>query len=64
MSMKAECGKKNPEAPPVAVHGEPQEPVAEPHDRVVATCSVRAVPPAWIAQTAPGGVVLVPWESP
>ncbi|MFE6778289.1 methyltransferase domain-containing protein [Streptomyces sp. NPDC057702] len=32
-----------------------------PYDRVVVTAGVRHVPFAWVAQTRPGGVVVVPW---
>ncbi|MFJ9840327.1 methyltransferase domain-containing protein [Kitasatospora sp. NPDC101155] len=35
-----------------------------PYDRVVATCSIKRIPYAWISQTRLGGAVLAPWENP
>jgi protein-L-isoaspartate(D-aspartate) O-methyltransferase len=35
-----------------------------PFDRIIATCSVRAIPPAWIHQLPPGGLLLVHLEGP
>lgn len=34
-----------------------------PYDRVLATCSVRSVPTAWLNQTRPGGRIVTPWDS-
>jgi len=33
---------------------------AAPYDRIVATCSVRRVPHAWVRQTAAGGIIVAP----
>lgn len=36
-------------------------PAGAPYDRVICTASVRAIPPAWIEQTRPGGRIVTPW---
>ncbi|HWE89491.1 MAG TPA: ATP-grasp peptide maturase system methyltransferase [Pseudonocardiaceae bacterium] len=35
-----------------------------PYDRVLATCAVSRIPPAWLAQTKPGGLVLTTLNRP
>ncbi|MFB9466172.1 methyltransferase domain-containing protein [Streptomyces cinereospinus] len=47
---------------PVVVTGDGARGVPEraPFDRIIATCTLAAVPPAWIAQCRPGGRVLTP----
>ncbi|MER7815904.1 methyltransferase domain-containing protein [Streptomyces sp. NPDC096153] len=35
-------------------------PVRAPFDRVIATCALPSVPPAWLPQCAPGGLIIAP----
>lgn len=34
-----------------------------PYDRLIATVAPRRIPPAWIAQTRPGGRIVTPWDT-
>ncbi|MET9416735.1 methyltransferase domain-containing protein [Streptomyces klenkii] len=42
--------------------GELGWPEGAPYDRVLSTASALHVPPAWIAQTAPGGIIVTPYR--
>lgn len=49
---------------PLVITGDGAEgyPDAAPYDRVLATVAVRdIVPPAWLEQTRPGGLIVTPW---
>ncbi|THA28310.1 methyltransferase domain-containing protein [Streptomyces sp. A1277] len=50
-------------APMEIIHGDGYAgaPGHGPFDRVIATCAVRELPFAWVAQTRPGGIVVAPW---
>ncbi|MFD9567073.1 methyltransferase [Streptomyces sp. NPDC059994] len=50
---------------PTVVQGDAAKgcPGPAPYARVLATFSVDQIPPAWIAQTAPGGRIVTPWTS-
>ncbi|MFJ8793377.1 methyltransferase domain-containing protein [Streptomyces sp. NPDC102462] len=37
------------------------DPTGAPFDRLIATAGIRAVPPQWIQQTRPGGIIVAPW---
>ncbi|MFI2029907.1 methyltransferase domain-containing protein [Streptomyces buecherae] len=48
---------------PEVVHGDGARgwPKGAPYDRVIVTAGVRTVPPGWLEQARPGGVILTPW---
>jgi protein-L-isoaspartate O-methyltransferase len=38
-------------------------PPAAPYDRVQATYAIRRIPPTWLSQTRPGGIIVAPWTT-
>lgn len=50
--------------PVITGDGELGHAAGGPYDRIVATASVRHIPPAWLQQLRPGGVLLAPLDSP
>ncbi|MFD9940314.1 methyltransferase domain-containing protein [Nonomuraea sp. NPDC059023] len=57
---------KEAEAAPAALVGDGSagHPDHAPYDRVHVTCGVRDIPYAWVEQTRPGGVIVLPWMPP
>jgi protein-L-isoaspartate(D-aspartate) O-methyltransferase len=47
----------------LCVDGEQGWPDGAPFDRVIATCTVREIPYAWVEQMRPGGKIVAPWGS-
>ncbi|MED7947792.1 methyltransferase domain-containing protein [Kitasatospora sp. NPDC058201] len=48
---------------PTVIEGDGRQgwPEGAPYDRIIATCSLLEIPPAWLEQTAPGGAILAPF---
>ncbi|MFE4829692.1 methyltransferase domain-containing protein [Streptomyces sp. NPDC056672] len=48
---------------PLVVEGDGRDGWAPgaPYDRLIVTAGVRVIPPRWLEQTRPGGVILAPW---
>ncbi|MFE4517602.1 methyltransferase domain-containing protein [Kitasatospora sp. NPDC056783] len=48
---------------PTVVEGDGRQGWSEgaPYDRIIATCSLLEIPSAWLAQTAPGGIIVAPF---
>lgn len=45
----------------IAANGETGYPPGAPYDRIIVTAAAHTVPYAWVEQTRPGGMILVPW---
>ncbi|WP_049573986.1 methyltransferase domain-containing protein [Streptomyces sp. SBT349] len=63
LAATAEAGLRTAGTAPRVVVGDGEDghPPGAPFDRVHVTCGVRDIPYAWVAQTRPGGVIVLPY---
>ncbi|WP_346655824.1 methyltransferase domain-containing protein [Streptomyces sp. RFCAC02] len=63
VAARARTALREAGASPHVVCGDGRDGYADgaPYDRLIATVGVRDVPPAWLRQTRPGGLIVAPW---
>ncbi|AXG80360.1 methyltransferase domain-containing protein [Streptomyces paludis] len=63
VAARASAALKRAGLDPLVIEGDGRDGWAPgaPYDRVIATAGVRDLPPRWLEQTRPGGIVLAPW---
>lgn len=47
----------------IVADGYAGHPQSAPYDRIASTCGVRTLPPSWLEQVCPDGIIVCPWDA-